>query len=95
MVGHRGAWLSPDVPQLKLIDMPIQQNILCFAPSGAGKTMLGVQRAKNYIENSLTVAMCSPTRLLAKALRAEFAEQGMDVSKVRVKTFEDVFVNGH
>ena len=89
MVQHGSAWLSPDVTQIKLMDMPIHQGALCFAPPGAGKTMLGVQRAKDYVEHGLTVAMCTPTQRLAKDLRKECAEQGI-ADSVRVLTFEDV-----
>jgi hypothetical protein len=89
MVQHGKVWLSPDITQIQLMDMPIHQGALCFAPPGAGKTMLGVQRAKDYVQHGLTVAMCTPTRRLAESLIKECGEQEI-AQAVRVQTFEDV-----
>ncbi len=91
MVQHGRTWLSPDITQLELMDLPIHQGALCFAPPGAGKTMIAVQRAIAYAKKGLRVLVYSPTQLLAEALRKEFKEQGV-ADQVSVLTFEDVLM---
>jgi hypothetical protein len=89
MVQHGNTWLSPDITQIQLMDMPVHQGALCFAPPGAGKTMLVLQRAEVYVQHGLTVAMCTPTGRLAEYLIKECEEQEI-ANAVRVLTFEDL-----
>ena len=45
MVQHSQIWFSPRATQIELMDIPADQGVICFAPPGAGKTMIAVQRA--------------------------------------------------
>lgn len=75
LLQHEGRFRSPDAKQAELIDVPLRQGALCFGPPGAGKTLIGVQRALDYVGHGLKTALLAPTSRLAEAMSKEFEKQ--------------------
>ncbi len=80
LVQHEGRFRAPDAQQMELMDIPLHQGALCFGPPGAGKTLVGVQRAIDYMGNGLKTVSLAPTQRLSDSTRAEIKRQGVSAS---------------
>ena len=77
--------------QAELFDVPLHQGIVCYAPPGAGKTLLAVQRGMAYFQQEKRPLVLVPEPRLAQAMRQEFMDQGVDGREVfsAVLSFND------
>lgn len=78
LVQHNGRFRAPDAIQSTLMDIPMHKGIVCFAPPGAGKTLLGVQRAIDYLGAGLKTVLLTPTKRLRDSMQEELLRQGFD-----------------
>lgn len=80
LIQHGGRFKAPDAVQVELLDVPINQGSMCFGSPGTGKTLVGLQRALDYVHAELSTAYISPTERLATSVRQELKTLDINTS---------------